>query len=221
MLNQKKLEELLRVGEKYDDPMDFVQRGGAVITRKRIKAFVNSIVALFGTVLLTANYSVLFQAVNDINSGQCSGFLHSVRVVSGTSASWCNAYTYLNTAIGASNLLGLVMMSVAAITAYSAAATTAKITYQRIENELTRAFEVSGFTIEEGSDDDDDIPMLENAPSIDGGRRRRSMSKSRKKSRSRSKSRKKSRSRSKSRSKSRSRSRTRSKSRKKSRSKRR
>ena len=213
MLNQKKLEELLRVGEQYDDPMDFVQRGGAVITRKRIKAFVNSIVALFGTVLLTANYSVLFQAVNDINSGQCSGFLHSVRVVSGTSASWCNAYTYLNTAIGASNLLGVVMMSVAAITAYSAAATTAKITYQRIESELTRAFEVSGFTIEEGNDDD--IPMLENAPEIDGGRRRRSRSKSRKKSRSRSKSRKKSRS------KSRSRSKSKKKSRKKSRSKRR
>ena len=194
LLNQKKLNELLVVGNspEYGTMNKHGGSEGAESRRTYIKRITKGIILLIGGLLVNATHETFYQIINDISSGNCQGILSSIRVGMGIETPWCRAYGWILSSISTTGLVGILFLTYGAINLYRSGMENASETYKKIEDAVDAAYgttsRVMGW---------DQVQVLEDRePSVDGGGKKGSKKSSSKSKKSRSKS-KKSRSKSK------------------------
>ena len=183
LLNQKKLNELLVVGNspEYGTMNKHGGSEGAETRRTYIKRITKGIILLIAGLLVNATHETFYQIINDISSGNCQGILSSIRVGMGIETPWCRAYGWILSSISTTGLVGILFLTYGAINLYRSGMENASETYKKIEDAVDAAYgttsRVMGW---------DQVPVLEDRePSVDGGGKKGS-----KKSRSKSKKRK-------------------------------
>ena len=194
LLNQKKLNELLVVGNspEYGTMNKHGGSEGAETRRTYIKRITKGIILLIAGLLVNATHETFYQIINDISSGNCQGILSSIRVGMGIETPWCRAYGWILSSISTTGLVGILFLTYGAINLYRSGMENASETYKKIEDAVDAAYgttsRVMGW--------DQGTVLEDRDPSVDGGGKKGSKKSRSKSKKSRSKS-KKSRSKSK------------------------
>ena len=167
LLNQKKLNELLVVGNspEYGTMNKHGGSEGAETRRTYIKRITKGIILLIAGLLVNATHETFYQIINDISSGNCQGILSSIRVGMGIETPWCRAYGWILSSISTTGLVGILFLTYGAINLYRSGMENASETYKKIEDAVDAAYGTTSRVM-----GGDQVPVLEDRePSVDGG----------------------------------------------------